>query len=392
MATYPVKYINESMRGAPVLNGQPGTLIAVLDAFLLTGFGVTTAVSVSVSGGIATATLNAGQSFAQGAVVLIEGATPAALNGEARVLSASNTSITWATTAPDGAASGTITIKVAPVGGWEKKFSDTNKAVYRSVAAGASGGHLRVDHTTGNQALVMGYAGMTDVDTGTAPFPTAAQLATPAWPIAPDNTSLSTARRYFLFADARFIVIAITQSTSTSAVMTAEARGFGDLLGDPYCCVLSAITGGNYSLQYSGALNAMDPAQGSAVVASMRDAASVSASARGRVLSYVGARTPIRASGNQDVALGPFPSPIDGRLRLSRMFFTDTDNLTPRADVPGIFFAPHSGLAARFSPGDLIAGEGDLAGRTLMAVPCGDGTFSAAATGYYFVDTTGPWR
>ena len=74
------------------------------------------------------------------------------------------------------------------------------------------------------------------------------------------------------------------------------------------------------------------------------------------------------------------------------MFFTDTDNLTPRADVPGIFFAPHSGLASRFSPGDLIAGEGDLAGRMLMAVPCGNSTYNAVATGYYFVDTTGPWR
>ena len=389
---YPVKYITSTMRGAPELPATAGSMIALLDAFLITGFGATTAASVTVAGGIATATHSAGQGFTPGCIVLVAGATPEALNGEARVLTASSTSITWATAAPDGTASGTITIKVAPVGGWEKRYIGTNKAVYRSVAAGASGGHLRVDHTTGNQALVMGYAGMTDVDTGTAPFPTAAQLATPAWPIAPDSSSLSTARRYFLFADARFIVIAITHSADTSNVMTAEARGFGDLLGDPYCCVLSAILGANVSTQYSGAFSAMDPTQAYAVVASMRDAAGVGTSARGRVLSYVGARTPIRASGNQDVALGPFPSPIDARLRLSRMFFTDTDNLTPRADVPGIFFAPHSGLAARFSPGDLIAGEGDLAGRTLMAVPCGNGTFSDVATGYYFVDTTGPWR
>ena len=100
MATYPVKYIHNAMRGAPQLSGTAGTLIAVLDAFLLTGFGQVTALSVNVAGGIATATLQSGQSFDKDCIVLVEGATPAALNGEARVISTSSTSITWATTAP----------------------------------------------------------------------------------------------------------------------------------------------------------------------------------------------------------------------------------------------------------------------------------------------------
>ena len=61
MATFPVKYINNNMRGAPQLPGTAGTLIAVLDAFLITGFGQVTALSVTVAGGIATASLQSGR-------------------------------------------------------------------------------------------------------------------------------------------------------------------------------------------------------------------------------------------------------------------------------------------------------------------------------------------
>ena len=83
--TYPVKWINNAMRGAPQISGTAGSLLAAIDAFLLTGFGVTTAVNVTVANGIATANLQAGQSFDKNVIVLVDGATPAELNGEAGV-------------------------------------------------------------------------------------------------------------------------------------------------------------------------------------------------------------------------------------------------------------------------------------------------------------------
>ena len=97
-----VKWFSRDMRGAPTISGTAGSRIAALDACLLTGFGPVTSTGVTVSGGIATATVPSGQSFAQHAVVLISGATPSALNGEARVLTSSSTQITFATTAADG--------------------------------------------------------------------------------------------------------------------------------------------------------------------------------------------------------------------------------------------------------------------------------------------------
>lgn len=78
-----VYYIHSEMRGAPVLNGAAAgyALASVLDAALITGFGATTAVSVSVTDGIATATLPSGESFEPLSMVKVAGAdlTAAAL-------------------------------------------------------------------------------------------------------------------------------------------------------------------------------------------------------------------------------------------------------------------------------------------------------------------------
>lgn len=395
MATYPVKYINESMRGAPVLNGQPGTLIAVLDAFLLTGFGVTTAVSVSVSGGVATATLNAGQSFARDVVVLVEGATPAALNGEARVLSTSNTSITWATTAPDGAATGTITIKVAPVGGWEKKFSATNKAVYRSTDPQASGFCLRVDDTGTIVARVRGYESMSDVDTGIGPFPTDAQISGGGywWK---SVVTTAAAQRYDLFADSRFILLGLAPGSSyASTAVASPLRGFGDPLalratGDSYSAVLSC--------QFNAALGA-DFSSGSfeSVRASTsgmffcRDLSGLGGSINTYSRTYVG--TGGSADSGEDATLGSFPSLVDGQLKTSRMYLrVSSANVTPRANVPGVLYIPQSGVMATIRARDTLLGEGDMEGRVLVALNTTINNPYSVPTGVFLVDASGPWR
>ena len=52
-----VKFFNENLPDAPVLNGVAGSLIGLLTACMVTGFGLRTAVSLVVSGGVATLTL-----------------------------------------------------------------------------------------------------------------------------------------------------------------------------------------------------------------------------------------------------------------------------------------------------------------------------------------------
>ena len=66
--------------GAPALNNTAGSLIALLDALLITGFNTKAVTSVSVSAGVATAVIS-GHGYEVGKTLLIAGATPTGLNG-----------------------------------------------------------------------------------------------------------------------------------------------------------------------------------------------------------------------------------------------------------------------------------------------------------------------
>ncbi len=393
---YPVKYIHESMRGAPVLSGQPGTLIALLDAFLLTGFGVTTAVSVSVSGGVATATLNAGQSFEPYCVVLVEGATPAALNGEARVLTASSTSITWATTAPDGAASGTITIRVAPVGGWEKVYAASNKAVYRSTDPAGSRFYYRIDDTNPTYARVRGFETMSAVDTGTGPFPTDAQISGGGY-WGKSYSSGSTPVPYDLAGDPRKVLVALASAVPGygAAYASTPARGFGDLLplspsGDAYVAAVSvADSDSQANSSDAGGFVGSTQSSVSGIYVS-RALSGLGGAQKAQLRPLVGAS---ETTSGGDPTLGIFPSAVDGQLKYSRYFVrASADNSgAPRAWVPGVLHIPQSGvLSGGVGKRSKLAGSGELSGRTLVAIPSGN--LSSMPAGVYLLDITGPWR
>ena len=400
MATFPVKYINNAMRGAPQLSGTAGTLIAVLDAFLITGFGQVTALSVTVASGIATASLQAGQSFDPYCVVLVDGATPAELNGEARVLTSSSTSITFATTAPDGVATGTITIKVAPVGQWEKPFTGTNRAVYRSTDVTGPRFCLWVDDSGTTAARVRGFENMTDVNTGTGPFPSDAQISGSGY-WAKSSAANANAVRWDLFADSRFMGIAIASSSGGGAnFVGALLRGFGDCLNlgasDAYATVLNCADSAvvNTTNASCGALTQTSQAGGGATF-SPRGLSQLGSSVRTDVRMYTGNNSGTTFSG-ADNLLGGFPSRIDGELKFSRCYIreTTTSDMTPRANIPGVLYVPQSGMFGIFAPRDTVLGTGPLAGRRLLAlVDSGSQALpSASNSGVYFIDITGPWR
>lgn len=395
MATYPVKYVNNAMRGAPVLSGTAGSLISVLDAFLVTGFGVVTAQSVTVAGGIATATVQAGSSFDKNCIVLVDGATPAALNGEQRVLTTSSTAITWATTAPNGTATGTITIKVAPVGGWEKKHTGTNKAVYRSIDPLASGFCWWVDDSGTTSARVRGFESMTDVDTGSGPFPTDAQISGGGYQMKSLSAN-AAAVRYDLIADSRAVLVAIGAGSSNSVTYTASPiRGFGDMLalrgaGDGYAvgisCGASSTTSGSANFS-SGTFEASDSAADAIYMA--RQISGMGGAQRVGSRNYVGG---LSISG-ADTTLGAFPSSVDGELKFGRRYVHAGDAQTPRANVPGVLHVPQSGVILQIAPRDILDGSGDMAGRRLLALgTTTNNTMSTVPNGIVLVDITGPWR
>ena len=392
--TYPVKWITSGMRGAPVVSGTPGAFIGALDAFLLTGWGTATAITVTVSGGVGTATFNEGTFFADYAVVLIAGATPAGLNGEARVLSHTNNSITFETDAPDGTATGTITIKYAPVGGWEKKYSGTNLAVYKSTDVQAHGRHWRVDDTGTTAARIVEYETMTDVNTGSGPSPTAAYISGGGY-VHKSTAVSAAAARYAMAADSRTVLLALEPGTATVAAnRVANIRGFGDAIatapaGDSWASFVSLCGSSSTSNFSGGSLSGGTASSTGGFSALSRSYTGLGSSVIAEVVPMSG--TPAQTSGG-DVFMGAAPSAVDGQIKLSRVFFREQGaSNPPRAIVPGALYVPQSGLASFVAGGDIAAGAGDWAGRQLMAVGCGSGS-GGVPIGAAFIDITGPWR
>lgn len=391
-----VKFFTEDMVGAPALTGTAGSLIALLDACLVTGFGLRSATGLVVADGIATLTFAGGAHAAQPqGVILIAGVTDlTGLNGEQKVLSVSTTQITFATDLADGTASGTITFRIAPLG-WTKVFSGTNKAVYKPSAVEASSAMLRVDDTGtlggASSARVRMFESMTDVDTGVNPAPRDADVNGglywwKSW------TASAAVAAWTLVGDGRNVYFAPMPYSSTSnSVRVATVYAFGDLdsykSGDVYCGYLAGDTDsvgnqpkGNLAFSLDGLHNQI-----------MRPHTGLGGSVAGTRRAITGTG----ASGN-DSAFGPFPCPVNNGLLLSKIVIGQSPMSTygPRGLVPGALYVPQTNTNnGQFSRGTIVDGTGEFAGRKIVAVPQSGNTLSSATVDYaFFFDLTGPWR
>lgn len=392
MANIPVKWAHNGMRGAPVINGVAGALISALRTFLITGFAPTAAVSATVLDGVATIMLPSGQSFEEHAVVLIAGAATPEFNGEARVLSAASDRITVATSAANGAVAGSITVRYAPVGGWEEVFSKTNVSVFRSTNLTGSRFYLRVDDTGTTFARVVGYESMSDVDTGTNPFPTAAQASGGGY-WHKSGAANATAVRWKMFADTKMLYLALASgSYQSDSLHAAPLRGFGDPIvksqtGDVWGALISVAPA--TSTANSGMLDSAVLSSGSSGIFCPRAIAGLGGAVQCNPKSYTGGAGEISGASS---FLGAGPSDVDGEIKLASLFVIEgRTGAGPRADLPGVQFVPQSGMFAQIQDGTIIAGSGPFAGMRLMAVATGTNQGSTPA-GIYFVNITGPWR
>ncbi|RWT69122.1 hypothetical protein [Aeromonas caviae] len=154
MATFPVKWYASDMQGAPNLGDTAaGALTALLKAVLVTGFGTLTINSLvwDATEGAAKATIAGGHAYLQDSVIEVSGASPAAYNGEHRAKKVSSTEVWFELDGgnPGSAASGAMSMKVAPLG-WTltHESADGMVAIYRPTDVSASGNvSLRIDNT-----------------------------------------------------------------------------------------------------------------------------------------------------------------------------------------------------------------------------------------------------
>ena len=149
-ASTAIKFFVHTNTNMPQLSNTWGCLIDVLDACLVNGVQVGTVSSLTASGTTVTATFGSAHNLQQYQVIKISGATQSEYNVEAKILTVPNAnSFTFAlASAPSvNTATGTISCKLAALG-FEKSFSGTQKAAYRSTnTLLASRPYLRVDNS-----------------------------------------------------------------------------------------------------------------------------------------------------------------------------------------------------------------------------------------------------
>lgn len=384
MAETSVKYLHSELPGAPVLSGTAGSLIAVLDACLVNGWGLVTATSVVVAGGVATATFAAGHSFEADTIALITGATPAALNGEQRITSTTTNTVSWATTAPDGTATGTITAKLAPAGWAHPVPSGTNKAAYKSANVAASGCVARIDDSNGRYARLRAYESMTDVDTGVGPTPAEAQVSGGLY-VSKSNTADTSPRKWMVVASNKSVLLLVAYYVTYPNDYAPFFFGdFSSLkAGDAYNFVTAGEMSDQSASQYVG-FNALSYNNSSAATYVVRSytqsGGSVPATLR---------KPGLYSSGSGDSNNPPGPNPINNSLDLvPTLLYEGTVTSAPRRGViPGVYGIPHA-LGSSFDSKQRIAAIADLPGHTLIGVRY----YSASSGSRYAVDVSGPWE
>lgn len=371
-----VKYFDSTMSGAPSLNNTVGALITVLDAVLVNGFGSVTLDSLVVASNVATGSISTGHGFAMvggtGPVITIAGATPAGLNGEFRIQSVSDANTFTFTTSgvSDQTATGTITAKRAPAG-FEKAFTGTNLAAYRSLDVTGTQLYLRVDDTYGNYVRVRGYEDFADqtafeTDAGTKGFPLDSQFSGGGYCYKASGTN----RAWTLFSDEKLFYFFCDASNNAT---WGGGLAFGDLdsyVGsDAYHCFVqySNSSSGNFFLYLLSA--------------------NVTYGVLARNYTQLGDPVVIGkySHGIADQIGGsqqPYPAPADNAMHVWPVEAWDGSS-NARGMMPGLWNPIHAD--ADINQGVLITDIPQLPNRTLI-------TQKTASNYRCVLDATGPWR
>ncbi len=353
--------------GHPVLHGQAGSLISVLNACLVDGYGTNNIVSLTQTGGIATADTSVPHQFTSSPKVLIAGAGSADYNGEvtATVTGANTFTYPVSPSAP-ASAGGTPTVK-RNGSGWTKPFPDgTNVAVYKQPA-GTNGFYMRIDdNSTGNIARILGYETMTNVSTGLNSFPTTIQLTGGGHVMKSEATTTSERPWIVVTGGGMFYMFLNFDNNATWS--NANGIAFGDIKsykaggGDTYGTLIIGNAGPQYTSNYMYQL-----------------VTSIAQVANGHWLArtWTGAGSSVAVGKVSDspktkgTSIGvdgmTYPSPIDGGIYVSPIWITEPSPvMAVRGELPGLWCPLH---ARPLGTGDVWSPvTGPLSGKMFEAI------------------------
>ena len=379
---------DSSQVGAPVLSGSAGALRAVIKACLVDGFGAGPVATLTVSGGIATATYAGAHPFKVGYVAQFAGATPAGLNGDKVILSVTGTSVTFAAPGvPDGAATGTITSKAAPAG-WQELFAGAlaNVIALKPSVVEATGCVLRVDDTGTINARVRAYEAMSDISTGVGMTPLESQAAGGLW-WPKSATANATARAWILVADARGFYLAVAPAGGDRYTLLFAGDIASLKSGDAYGYLLTGNQGDqtNASSVPDGCVGySHRSARTGAYLVRSHTAIGQSTAAQRLGAHHNGSAADVYA-GTAGYSLGAYPNGANNGLLTGAL---ELHAAGLRGTLPGLLH-PVQDCGTSFATGATVDGTDDLAGRRLLAIRTGPP--AGGTVGTVFIDTTGNW-
>ncbi len=378
---------DSTMPGAPVLSGTAGALKNLLKTCLVDGFGASGVTSLVVASNVATVTLSAGHPFKRDMTMLVAGATPAGLNGLKNVLSITSTTATFATSGiADGAATGTITAKVAGAG-WVEAFTGTNLTALKPSVPEATGMLLRVDDTGTTSARVVGYESMADISSGINSIPTGAMLSGGGYWDKSDAAS-AAARPWVLVADERGFHLSVAPGNTGYYCVRYAGDIASDKSGDAWGWLLTAGT------SYLGNTSTTSTACNAFAGRGARAGAYLARSYLGLGGAVQAQRVGVAQNGSADAYSGTANYSVLGaglNAANNGLLLTPCEliHLGRRGTIAGLWHA-RGDLGLMFEHGSVIDGTDDLTGRRLLAVRAG-GAVGTSIFGTVFIDLTGPW-
>ena len=391
MAGTTVNLFRSTDAGAPVLSADQGTLINVLDACLINGYNQKT-ITITRSGQTATATCTShGYALDGGTKIRISGAGQAQYNGDFTIFNVTTNTFDFTVEgSPASPATGTITAIVAPLG-WSKPFSGTGMAAYRSNVVTGTRLYLQVndnnpDANTYGTARVRGYESMSDVSTGTGPFPTTTQLANGYW-FAKSALASGVSRPWILIGDGyEFFLLTLSGTTWTDY----KLYHFGDfnslMQSDPYGCLISGDIGVSLN-QQGGVSNSLTFVSSITTLGGNATSGYIARAYHQLGASLVGYNHSTYTLGGSDMGIAgvvPFPNPSNNGLYFSRINITD--GLCLRGYYGGWWKPLHT---RPFKQVEMIPASANHTGRRLLAIPVGG---LSSLIGECAFDIDGPWR
>lgn len=407
----PLQLFKSTDTNAPVLTGQAGKLTDLLDTCLVDGYTTASVSGITRSSVTATATIAANTTLRTGDWVTISGANETDYNVTAQITVLSSTQFTYTVAnSPTTPATGTILYKKAAAG-WATAYTGTNVRAYRSPNTAGCRPYLRIDDNTlvnVREAYVRGYMAMTDINTGTDPFPTTTQ-STNGLTWNKSSTADATARTWALIADDKTLYLFI----NPSFLANNAAFGFGHFNsfkpGDGFNAFIagnaitnwtttSSVTTGYSGLCYGAELNvtAANTAMlyiprsytqiGSCVAAAAYNGYNTAVGSNGLAVPFGGMTTATTSTALQ------YPNGPDSGFWCTPLRILDYQNSLAniRGTFPGVYTSLHLNLS--HSTYDIIDGVLGLTGVSLVAIGISANSANGLdARGMLHIDITGPW-